>query len=116
MSTIYWITRVDAVMCVIFLMALAIITVLVYSKIEETVEEDKEIMRPKTKKKLCFALCFCVLLLVFIPSKKEIYEMYAISGTLEYVRNNKDAQKIPDKLVKFINAWLDENTKDENSK
>jgi glycerol uptake facilitator-like aquaporin len=44
------------------------------------------------------------LMIIFIPSSKEIVAIYGIS----YVSNNKDLREIPPKLFEYANIKLDE--------
>lgn len=48
----------------------------------------------------------------FIPSSKTALAMYTVPPVLEAVQTNKELQKLPDNAVKFVNMWLEENTKD----
>lgn len=49
----------------------------------------------------------CVLVMIFVPSKKELYWIYGGGTVLEYVQNNEDMQKLPDKAVKALNVYFD---------
>lgn len=58
-----------------------------------------------------FAFCFTVINMS-IPSSKTAIAMYTVPPVLEAVQTNKELQKLPDNVVKFVNMWLEENTKD----
>lgn len=45
---------------------------------------------------------------VFIPSKTDMVAIVGGGSVYEYVKSNKDAQKIPDNVVKKLNKWLEE--------
>lgn len=48
------------------------------------------------------------LMCVFIPSTKSLLIIYGVGGTIDYVKENKDANKIPDKCIKALDKFLDD--------
>lgn len=50
----------------------------------------------------------CTLLTIFIPSKKELYMIYGVGSTIEYLKSNPNAKELPDKCVKALERWADE--------
>jgi heme/copper-type cytochrome/quinol oxidase subunit 2 len=61
--------------------------------------------------KLCvclLVLLFSIVSLVFIPSSKTLTAMYVIPTVV----NNKEVQKLPENIIKFVNSYL-ENNKEE---
>lgn len=72
-------------------------------------DEGNDTSRPKKlmKKSFRWAIFFC-LLLIFCPSKREVYEIYGIGKTLDYLGSNEKVQQLPDKAVDALNAWLDD--------
>lgn len=44
----------------------------------------------------------------FIPSTKYLLIIYGVGGTIDYLKENKDANKIPDKCVKALDKYLDD--------
>lgn len=57
----------------------------------------------------------CVLLTIMIPSKKELYMIYGVGGTIEYLKSNPNAKEIPDKCIKALERWAD-SVNEENNK
>lgn len=49
-----------------------------------------------------------VLGLVFTPSKQDLYVIYGVGGTLDYLNDNKDAKQVPDKCLQVLNEYLDQ--------
>lgn len=47
------------------------------------------------------------LMCVFIPSTKSLLIIYGVGGTIDYVKENKVANKIPDKCIKALDKYLD---------
>jgi hypothetical protein len=67
-------------------------------------------------KKYCEKFCN-VLLPVFIvgilgtgfcPTKNDMLFIYRIGGSIDYLRSNPTAQKLPDKCIEALDAWVDE--------
>ena len=59
--------------------------------------------------------------LVFVPTTKEAYMMWGVGGTIDYLKSNETAKKLPDKAIKSLDKWADSflevesNSKEENS-
>lgn len=51
-------------------------------------------------------ICFLILVLI-TPSTNTLYKMFGIGSVLEYAKENKDLEDIPDKTIKIINNYLD---------
>ena len=49
------------------------------------------------------SLALCVL----IPSKKELYAIYGIGSVIDYAKDSKEVQKLPDNAVKALNVYLE---------
>ena len=56
------------------------------------------------------------LMCVFIPSTKSLLIIYGVGGTIDYVKENKDANKIPDKCIKALDKYLDDALKEDKDK
>lgn len=50
---------------------------------------------------------------VFIPSPKSLLIIYGVGGTIDYLKENKDANKIPDKCIKVLDKYLDDALKED---
>ena len=55
-----------------------------------------------------FAFVFGVVMVIFIPSQKNLLIIYGVGGTIDYLKENKDANKIPDKCIKALDKYLDD--------
>lgn len=51
--------------------------------------------------------------IIFIPSEKQLYAIYSIGGVIDYVKSNDTAKQIPDKVVNYLDAWIDKQIEDE---
>lgn len=63
-----------------------------------------------------YALVFGVTICVFIPSTKSLLIIYGVGGTIDYLKENKDANKIPDKCIKALDKYLDDALKEDKDK
>jgi hypothetical protein len=63
-----------------------------------------------------YALVFGATICLFIPSTKSLLIIYGVGGTIDYVRENKDANKIPNKCVKALDKYLDDALKEDKDK
>ena len=55
-----------------------------------------------------FAIVLGVVMVIFIPSQKNLLIIYGAGGTIDYLKENKDANKIPDKCIKALDKYLDD--------
>lgn len=116
MTEIYWITRlcVLEVACELFagLSGIALVISGLFAIMSDK-EDDPEIWRPATKVARVSGIVFLITLLgaFFIPSKRDLMLIYGVGGTIEYVKQNPTAQQLPDKVIKALDAWLDEKSK-----
>lgn len=52
----------------------------------------------------------------FIPDTKTLYVIYGVGGTLDYLKENKTANKIPDKAILALDKYLNEQLEDNDNK
>lgn len=61
---------------------------------------------------IVFGLFGCL----FIPSQKSLLIIYGVGGTIDYLKENKDANKIPDKCIKALDKYLDDALNEDKDK
>lgn len=112
MDEMYWITRVDGLL--VFgksIAALSLIVIvccsLVYITIDDDLNEEKRIIS-KTWKVSITTLVFSLLVVLFVPSKKELYLIYGLDSVIEYMRGSDKMEEIPDKAIDAIMEYLKE--------
>lgn len=66
----------------------------------------------KLAKTSCIVFAICLLGVIVTPSTKEAYIIWGVGGTIDYLKQNKDAKQIPDKCVKALNCFLDREIND----
>lgn len=45
---------------------------------------------------------------IFVPTTSDALLIYGVGGTIDYIKSNKTAQKLPDKCIKALDKYLDE--------
>lgn len=83
----------------------------------ENIENIEEITN-KHKNILKASFYTFVISLIFasaIPSKKELYLIYGVGSTIEYLKSNPNAKELPDKCIKALERWAD-SVNEENNK
>ena len=53
---------------------------------------------------------------VFIPTTEQATIIYGVGTVVDYVQNNEDIQKLPDKCVKALDLWVDQYLEDQQEK
>lgn len=48
-----------------------------------------------------------VIITVFVPSEKQMYAIYGIGGTIDYLKDNETAKQLPDKVVIALDKYID---------
>ena len=115
MNEIYWITRLDAIQT-LAISAVFILGVFTFLYIIFWIMEDDEKDKSKFKKivlKLAVYISIPIFLLLFIPSKRDMLMIIGIGGTLEYLKSNDTANKLPDKVIMAIDKLLDDTIEEE---
>jgi len=114
MKNLYWFSVLDGFKCVsITAMIILIVTVVVLliTYIVMVAENENDSIRTKIGKmtfKMFAALCVTSLFVIFVPSKEDMYVIYGVGKTLDYLKENPDAKNLPDKTVEFLNVVMDE--------
>lgn len=120
MNEIYWITRLDAINLTFGILEvigilLVVILLWIYGVIyyNSESEQNKKKSRNLLHNAKVVSIITSLLLVcnIFVPTTKEAYLIYGVGGTIDYVKNNKEANKIPDKAIKALNIFLDNECK-----
>src|SRR5574344_420788 len=118
MNTLYWITTLDSIIGVcIFLLIVTFVLVVIGSGLyfERLTDERKKygaiLLRITVP-----SFIFFLLAIVLTPSTDNAYIIYGVGETIDYLKDNKDAKKLPDKTIKALNAFLDNEIKKDSIK
>lgn len=65
----------------------------------------------KIAKKLLISFACVSIVSIFIPSKKEMYMILGIGGTLDYLQSSETAKQLPEKCLKALDLWVTDMTK-----
>lgn len=118
MNEIYWITRLDGIQAFFAICTILLIMaiVILFINILASDDEDQRAESQKWLKKLFCSLPFFILTLIFIPSTKDALLIYGLGGTIDYVKGNGTARKLPEKAVMALDKYLEELSKDKKEK
>lgn len=124
MSILYWITILDnlkglsMLMCALSLIFSAVCFLINLLYAEEIKEGSLTISYKsfnKAKNWVYTILIISTLVVVFVPSENQLYKIYGIGGTIDYLKENPTAKELPDKCIKALDTWLDNINKEENN-
>lgn len=132
MNEIYWITRLDGINTISWVIAViafivSIIALAGYfvslsnikyykgrvksrdNSYEEDVEEWIGYKEDWKKIWIVFipTLVLFTLVRLFVPTTNEALVIYGVGGTIDYVKSNPTAKQLPDKCVKALDRWVD---------
>lgn len=116
MNTLYWINvlgNLNDVCILIFIISalLGITFILVTVFHEDDIKADLSKVGYKRFVKVrntnCIALIISTLVLVFLPTKNQLYIIYGVGGTIDYLKENPTAKELPDKCIKALDTWVD---------
>lgn len=133
MNELYWITRLDAICCILicisvlssFVLCVSCYLALCSRDDAETYKEYSgcwnKYMRGYKKwmrnaKRCAVVFCVSVFMNIFIPTTNQALLIYGVGGTIDYIKSNDTAKQLPDKCVKALDKYLDNLTKEENQK
>lgn len=117
MTEIYWITRLDAIGGYFFAIALIAGILGTITFITSVICYATDTLEKVLLKKVCIGLIStCIIssfILIFIPSTKDMYMIYGVGSTIDYLKENETAKQLPDKCIKYLDKWVDKNLKEE---
>lgn len=124
MSTLYWITILDnlhglcIIICALSLMLSAVCFIINLFYAEE-IKEDNTTFSYKSfnkAKNLAYTiLIISTLVVIFVPSENQLYKIYGVGGTIDYLKENPTAKELPDKCIKALDTWVDNFNKEEGN-
>lgn len=121
MQTIYWIQRlgvIHTISWVVFGISCFILLICFFVLAE--IDFDRTLKGYESAWKCVKILIRIVvptlLLGIFIPSQEQLYVIYGVGGTIEYLKENDTAKQLPDKCINALDAWVDKITPKEEEK
>ena len=113
MNDLYWITvlgNLSTMTSVISFCSACLFTVAIIAYVTAYCEDYNNSQILKWKKVLISFLFTTILfgsISCFTPTTKELYMIYGVGGTIDYLKENPKTQEIPDKCINAIDKWLD---------
>ena len=77
------------------------------------VDDIEYAIMKKLSKSMTIIALVCLVLGILLPSKKDCYIIFGIGPVVDYIQDNEDAKKLPDKTIKMLNALADKYTEEE---
>lgn len=114
MEEIYWLQRLGAistVMWVVFVLSFIclIIALICYIAFYGDDYCEDEVKKSKLCIKWLIPIAFISACgLVFIPTTKEMYVIYGVGGTIDYLKENETAKQLPGKVINALDKWVEE--------
>lgn len=106
MITLYWISvlgNISALASVTF----SIFIVFCFFSSFAFFDKNVTKLNKKTFKLCCIGAFVSLVLCVLVPSKNELYAIYGIGSVIDYAKDSKEVQKLPDNAVKALNAYFE---------
>lgn len=120
MSILYWINVLDNInnLCIIpfvisLILGIACSLVSLFYNEDEVSFDYKGFI--KIRNRIYAILIVSTLVIVFLPSKSQLYIIYGVGGTIDYLKENPTAKELPDKCIKALDTWVDNFNKEEGN-
>lgn len=113
MTELYWLQRIGCIneianiIIVLSCLVLVIVSIIYFISMTDCGSVDITDVSKKIMKKLVALIVCCLPIAVFVPSTSELYTIYGIGGTIDYIKSNDTAKQLPDKVVEALDAWVD---------
>ena len=110
MSEIYWITRLDGLNGllggIITISAISLVLFMIFYLVGK--EEGLENTQTYKKGFKCSLPIFITssILCAFTPSKEDMFLIYGVGGTIDYIKQNDKAKQLPDRCIDALDAWV----------
>lgn len=121
MSILYWISVLDNInflFVLIFIASLLFSVAIILINLTCTTDEISGTLDYKRFIKIKHwaytLLIISTLVITFVPSKRELYIIYGVGGTIDYLKDNPIAKELPDKCIKALDTWVDNLNKEGN--
>lgn len=118
MVEIYWLQRVGALsdlfnaMWIFATVVMGVFLMLAPMAIELIKENNITNQAKKVAKTLAVILVVGIIGSIITPSTKEMYAIYGLGGTIDYIKSNDKAKQLPDKCVDALTRYVDSIEKD----
>ena len=116
MSTLYWINVLGSLndvcmiifeISVLFGITFFLVTIFHKDDIKEDLSKVGYKRFVKVRNTNYIVLIISTLVLVFLPTKNQLYIIYGVGGTIDYLKDNPTAKELPDKCIKALDILVD---------
>ena len=119
MSEIYWLTRFSPIhtLCIVIMIISAIVFLIAligYLCCHEDGDKKGEALALKFVKIFCPLLIVSTLGTALVPTTEEALLIYGVGGTVDYIKANPTAKKLPDKCINALDKWVDSFSAEKN--
>lgn len=113
MAEIYWLQRIGAlsdlfnVMWIFVTVIVGFFLIIAPMAIDIIKENNVTDQAKKVAKMLAVMFIVGVIGSIITPSTKEMYAIYGLGGTIDYIKSNDKAKQLPDKCVDALTRYVD---------
>lgn len=109
MNEIYWLTRLDGLSTFLYVvMGIGILITFISAISYIASSKDSEAKTASCYFRWGLAATLLVsFLAVLTPNTSEAFMIYGIGSTVDYLKSNEVAKKLPDKCIDYLDAWVD---------
>ena len=112
MTDLYWLITLgslgEALVAIVIVLGLVLIIITpMYFLCNDDYEKHKKFF------KVSWIIWSIVLVFsIFIPSKEQLFLIYGVGGTIDYLKENPMAKQLPEKCIKALDRWANEQLKE----
>lgn len=113
MSELYWIIALGKIECIAEVFAFFggvtsfVATLASIIAICDDSEDETKIIIRKGRNIAYIIFAISLMFVTFIPNTTQLYMIYGVGGTMDYLKSNPTARKLPDKCIRAFDKWVD---------
>lgn len=113
MSELYWIIALGKIECLAEVFAFIggsasfVATLVSIIAICEDFEDETKTIIRKGRNIAYIIFAISLMFVTFIPNTTQLYMIYGVGGTMDYLKSNPTARKLPDKCIRAFDKWVD---------
>lgn len=119
MSEMYWLTRLTSIVdlgsilaCLGWSIVIVISIGYFVMNCEDDIDEEWADFWKKCIKTTSIFAIIGTIITIFVPTTKEAFMIWGVGSTIDYIKSNEKAQQLPDKCIDYLDAWVEQITKE----